>query len=150
MGRLGGTGGAGGSRSAACGRCGNTTGGHAIGCPEVEAFRRRWAERREAERVPVVGEADCGSFSGRVTDLSPAGVFIDTICLLEVGTPVGLTLRLPGLGRPLQAQGQVAWVQPYVGIGVQFTRLEPAARRALLSYLLDQAAGRRPTGEGGA
>ncbi len=133
-----------------CRECGNTAGGHAAGCPEVEAFRRLWAERRATERVPVVGEADCGTFSGRVTDLSPAGLFVDTICLLDVGTPLELTLRLPGLTRPLHARGQVAWVQPFVGVGIRFTQLAPPDRRELLRYLLDRAAGHQPTGGAGA
>ncbi len=126
--------GAGEARLMAGRRASGQTGRH----DEVEASIRPLSDRRRVSRCPLIGEADCGTIKGRVTDLSQTGLFIDTLALLDVGTILELKLRLPGLRYVLYAHGEVAWIQPHLGIGIRFVNMDRTTRRELLEYLIDR------------
>jgi len=56
---------------------------------------------------------------------------------LPAGTPLQLTLKLPGESRDLSSYGRVVWSDRRVGMGVQFDRLT-AEVQALLAELLEE------------
>ena len=98
--------------------------------------------RREAPRVRMQVKVDFGSqnnfYSGFSTNLSDGGVFIATVKVVPIGTPMDLYFRLPS-GDGVEATGVVRWVrevddrQPDVlpGLGVQFLNLTDEARAAI-------------------
>jgi len=103
------------------------------------------AEQRQLPRVravaPVRYESRRLSLQEITQDISLGGVFVSTDLIDEIGTAVQLEIMLPGTGMIINARGQVRWnslegeiADPAarVGMGVQFTDLEPWAKEILL------------------
>lgn len=103
-------------------------------------------ERRKTQRVPVaitVEIRDERGFSLHSTrDVSVGGVFFDRAIPHPVGAKVQLVLQIPGEGRPLRCEGEVANVpdkQGY-GMGVRFLTISvPDTER--LARFLDEVSG---------
>jgi uncharacterized protein (TIGR02266 family) len=91
--------------------------------------RRRWP--RAALVVEIVLAADSPPILRQITDLSHGGLFVDSATPLPEGTPVRLRFTLPGEAAPMSVEAQVAWTQPHVGMGLRFTKLGPAEKRAI-------------------
>jgi uncharacterized protein (TIGR02266 family) len=103
-------------------------------------------ERRYEHRVPLQAEVDFESesnlYSGFSTNLSEGGIFVATVKLLPIGTPVDLNVTLPGEGA-LALRGVVRWTRilnidtpdVYPGIGVQFVDLTAELSAALRRFL---------------
>ena len=74
---------------------------------------------------------------GRINDLSPGGMYIDTINPLPEGSSISFQFSLPGdgSGTPIAGEGQVVWMVHMQGMGISFTRLSDDDRDRLNAYL---------------
>jgi uncharacterized protein (TIGR02266 family) len=102
--------------------------------------------KREQARVRMQVKIDYGSennfYSGFSMDISNGGVFIATVKLVAIGTPMDLFFRLPS-GEGIEAQGVVRWVREVddnrpemmPGLGVQFVNLTPEAKAAVEGFV---------------
>src|SRR5262245_62067575 len=98
-------------------------------------FNRR-AGTRVAVSLPISFRAGQTIAAAQTRDVGPGGVGVRTMEPLPAGTPLQLTLKLPGESRDLSSYGRVVWTDRRVGMGVQFDRLTPEVQ-ALLAELLD-------------
>jgi hypothetical protein len=86
-------------------------------------------ERRQQARCPFTASVDViesrsqTKISGRTCDVSRGGCYIDTINSFPVGSTV--QLQLVTQGRRLEAQAEVAYCLPGMGMGVQFKAADP-------------------------
>jgi hypothetical protein len=82
-------------------------------------------ENRREPRVSLSSEVDCEVDSGHVrwrfADISAGGMFIDVYDPLPPGTRFGLRFQLEP--PPISARAQVHYVQPRIGMGVEFVEL---------------------------
>jgi Tfp pilus assembly protein PilZ len=84
------------------------------------------------------------------SDISPAGAFVPTPLLLEVGEPVVACFTLPGRDEEFQLFGTVVWVaiprragdEGTPGMGIEFVKTTPVERLNLRHVLQQQPAGR--------
>lgn len=76
-------------------------------------------------------------FEGRINDLSPGGMYIDTINPLPEGASIGFQFSLPGDASesPVAGEGRVVWMVHMQGMGIVFTRLPDDDRDRLNAYL---------------
>ena len=101
---------------------------------------------RSSSRIPMQTQVDMTSdsnvFTGFSTNLSEGGVFVATVNLLPVGTPVDLTFSLPGNTR-IAVKGEVRWTREiddrtpdvFPGVGVRFVELGVDAAQALHRFV---------------
>lgn len=68
-------------------------------------------------------------------NISRGGLAIRTTSPLDVGTVVKVRFRLPGAPREIDAEAQVRWAERRVGMGLQFTRVDPADERAIEEFV---------------
>ncbi len=104
---------------------------------------------RNGARVPMQTQVDMTSdsnvFTGFSTNLSEGGVFVATVNLLPVGTPVDLTFSLPGKTR-ITVRGEVRWTREiddrvpdvFPGVGVRFLELSAEASEALHRFVAER------------
>lgn len=104
---------------------------------------------RSGARIPMQTQVDMSSdsnvFTGFSTNLGEGGVFVATLNLLPVGTPVDLTFSLPGNTR-LRVKGEVRWTREiddrvpdvFPGVGVRFVELGPEATQALHKFVAER------------
>jgi uncharacterized protein (TIGR02266 family) len=107
---------------------------------------RRPNGRRETPRVRMQAAVDFGSdtnfFTGFSTNISEGGLFIATVQVLELGTPVDLQFSLPS-GERLAVHGVVRWTREindqtpdiFPGIGVQFTNVPESTHELLKTFV---------------
>ena len=107
------------------------------------------APGRTGARIPMQTQVDLSSdsnvFTGFSTNLSEGGVFVATVNLLPVGTPVDLTFTLPGNTR-ITVKGEVRWTREiddrvpdvFPGVGVRFVELGLDAAQALHRFVADR------------
>jgi len=92
-------------------------------------------ERRGTPRLPLRVDVTCtvagACFSGGTTNLTVAGLFLETDTPVSPGAEVELTLELPGDGEPLKASGRVVRREQRVGdtpgFAVEFLSLDDSA-----------------------
>jgi uncharacterized protein (TIGR02266 family) len=99
-------------------------------------FNRR-AGTRVSVSLPISFRAGQTIAAAQTRDIGPGGVGVRTMEPLPAGTPLQLTLKLPGESRDLSSYGRVVWSDRRVGMGVQFDRLT-AEVQALLAELLEE------------
>ena len=68
-------------------------------------------------------------------NVSRGGVAVRTTSLLEVGTIIKVRFRLPGSTGEVEAEARVSWVDRRVGMGLQFTRIEPDAQTVIDQFV---------------
>jgi len=107
------------------------------------------AAGRSTARIPMQTQVDMSSdsnvFTGFSTNLSEGGVFVATVSLLPVGTPVDLTFTLPGNTR-ITVKGEVRWTREiddrvpdvFPGVGVRFVELDVDAAQALHRFVAER------------
>ncbi|HET9156633.1 MAG TPA: TIGR02266 family protein [Myxococcaceae bacterium] len=107
------------------------------------------APGRGSARIPMQTQVDMSSdsnvFTGFSTNLSEGGVFVATVNLLPVGTPVDLTFSLPGKTR-ITVKGEVRWTREiddrvpdvFPGVGVRFVELGVDAAQALHKFVAER------------
>ena len=96
-------------------------------------------DRRAAKRVGYICEVDCigagmNRLATRITDLSTTGAFIDSMTCYASGTILHLKFRIKEM--PIEADCEVRYSMPQMGMGVQFTNLRPEYL-AILEHLID-------------
>jgi len=101
---------------------------------------------RSTTRFPLQTQVDLSSdsnvFTGFSTNLSEGGLFVATLSVLPVGTPVDLTFTLPGKVR-IAVRGEVRWIREiddrtpdvFPGVGVRFLDLTAEASAALHRFV---------------
>jgi uncharacterized protein (TIGR02266 family) len=122
-------------------------GGQTLG--RMTAARAEPLGQRECGRVPLRTAVDLASdsnlFTGFGTNVSEGGLFVATINVLPVGTPVDLTFTLPGKSR-LTVHGEVRWIREvndrtpdvFPGVGVRFVNLAPATAEVLKRFVAER------------
>ena len=82
-------------------------------------------DKRQAPRVSLMAELtyqmEGVAITKRVSDISEGGLFIDTPVPSDVGTKLRLRFVLDGA--TVEAEGVVAYSQPFIGMGIEFTRV---------------------------
>ncbi|HEY5998603.1 MAG TPA: PilZ domain-containing protein [bacterium] len=98
-------------------------------------------ERRKFPRVPILIEiyyqSDSPVIRSRLADLSEGGLFVDTLNPLPQGAEVKFRFVLPGkaIQEPIVGLAKVAWIQPAVGMGIEFVRFGGDALDRLRAFL---------------
>ncbi|MEJ7599283.1 MAG: TIGR02266 family protein [Kofleriaceae bacterium] len=105
-------------------------------------------DRRRAPRVLVDLEVDYASednyLFAYITDISATGIFIRTTTPEGPGTLLNLRFMAIDHAGPIEAEGQVIWVNPYrpgtpdnlhPGMGVRFVGLDDDVRHRLLELI---------------
>jgi uncharacterized protein (TIGR02266 family) len=105
------------------------------------------SDRRRFPRVEMCVDVDVLSngnnfFVGRTRDISIGGLFIESNTRIDIGTTVGVKVRLDGSAFHLTCR--VAWTLSDAsgvptGHGVEFLRLPLPARRAVEAYMIRRA-----------
>lgn len=109
-------------------------------------------EKRGAPRVPVRIRIEYETadrfFQDYIRNLSLGGIFIETSNPLPVKTRLNVQFSLPGLKKPISADGMVVHTQSLgkqnpavVGMGIRFAELDERSRQALDAYIRKQASG---------
>jgi uncharacterized protein (TIGR02266 family) len=103
---------------------------------------QRKPERRAAHRLPLSATVDLTShdnfFAGRALDISLGGLFIETSAALDVGTRIGVRIKI--LDRVFAVTTEVTWVlsdrvaRP-VGVGVRFLQLPAPLTEAIAAFM---------------
>lgn len=104
---------------------------------DQDSQKKAWElERREMGRVAFTASAEVMDvvsgtrFLLRTTDIGLGGCFLDALSPLPTGATVRVTIHH---GRTtFQAEGQVVYSEPRLGMGVAFDELDPAQRLSLL------------------
>jgi hypothetical protein len=93
-------------------------------------------DKRSAPRVANIAEVDCYTADGtgtplmaRMSDLSVAGAFIDSVNTLPLGTK--LALHFVAGQQEILVRAEVVHAMPQFGMGVRFVDLTPEARAAI-------------------
>jgi uncharacterized protein (TIGR02266 family) len=99
-------------------------------------FNRRTSPRI-AIGVPVSYRAGATIAGATTLDVGKSGLAIRTMSPLARGTEIEVRFRLPGRSADIEAVGLVAWSDRKVGMGVQFSALQPADE-AMLDTFVEQ------------
>jgi CheY-like chemotaxis protein len=99
-----------------------------------DSFNRRASERASVS-LPISFRAGQTIAAAETRDVGRGGIGIRTMQPLPGGTPLQLTLKLPGESQDLSAFGRVIWSDRRVGMGVQFEKLTGAAQQVLEDFL---------------
>jgi uncharacterized protein (TIGR02266 family) len=95
--------------------------------------------RRSSPRVAFNAQVSyrVGNLIATVLSLnvSTGGLAVRTANPLEVGTVVKLRFRLPKSGETLEIEARVAWAEPRLGMGLQFTQIDAAQRTTLDTFV---------------
>jgi hypothetical protein len=87
-------------------------------------------ERRSVPRVPLLTEVRIeGVTVGRASDISARGFFLETLTPYAVGGVLTVALRIDT--DAIEAGARVVFVDPGVGMGLEFKRLSSAVRHRL-------------------
>jgi Tfp pilus assembly protein PilZ len=87
------------------------------------------SDKRRAVRVnrpiEVSYAANCPPIQATMQDISDKGMFLDTQHSLHVGDVISFEFTLPGEPQdpPIAGHGRVVWIEPLVGVGVQYLDL---------------------------
>ena len=93
--------------------------------------RRAW---RSQLRLGLTYEGAGVRAATRISDISVAGVFIDTNSAVPAGSHLKLTFTLPD-GHTVHTDGVVIHNQPRSGIGVKFLNLDPEDARRIRTFI---------------
>lgn len=92
---------------------------------------------RVARAIDFQYSADCPSIKARLEDISETGAFVDTTHSLTVGSQVEFSFRLPYPEdpSPIEGKGRVVWVQPMVGVGLEFQQISDEDRQRVRYFV---------------
>lgn len=95
--------------------------------------------RRSSPRV-VLGISVAYRFGNTIAaaltlNISHGGLAIRTTSPLDPGTVVKVRFRLPGGRKEIDAEARVCWIDRRLGMGLQFTRIEPDAQAAVDEFV---------------
>ena len=81
--------------------------------------------------------------SGRVSDLSRNGLFMETDQVDRAGTDATLSVALPGMVKPVELPGRVIRVvsggRGGKGMAIRFRPLGAGVRRTLANYMIERS-----------
>lgn len=112
-------------------------------------------EKRTAKRIAYMCEVECMGadmpcLRTRITDLSTAGVFVDSLICFAVGST--LRLRFHVIDIEIETMGEVRYCMPQIGMGVRFKNLSQEHRQIIESLVegrpvsRGETVGRAPSG----
>lgn len=96
-------------------------------------------ERRRSPRFPLVASAevhaeDAGSrLDARISDISAAGCYVDTINPLPDGTSV--RLKIINESQLFEASATVVYAHTHLGMGLKFAEVPPNSHSVLKNWL---------------
>jgi len=102
------------------------------------------SERREAPRHPFIASAEETDLASgarllaRVSELSLKGCYLDTLNPFPKGTQIRLVISHGGA--TFTAHATVIYPQPNMGMGVEFSSVEPEQLEVLLKWLKELSA----------
>jgi uncharacterized protein (TIGR02266 family) len=99
-----------------------------------DSFNRR-TSTRVALGIPVAYRFGNTIAAALTLNLSKGGLGVRTLDPLEAGTTVRVRLRLPGANADIEAASQVAWSDRRVGMGLQFTQVDPSDQGAIDEFV---------------
>ena len=95
--------------------------------------------RRSSPRVvlgvPITYRVGNAIFTSLTLNVSHGGVAIRTTNPLDVAAVVRLKFRISGTKKDIDAEARVAWSDRRVGMGLEFTSIEPAAQSVIDDYV---------------
>ena len=96
-------------------------------------------DRREAKRISYICEVECDGvginrIATRITDLSTTGAFIDSMTCFTQGTLLKIKFRIKDT--LIEADCEVRYSMPQMGMGVRFLNLKPHSL-AVLEHLIE-------------
>ena len=98
-------------------------------------------ERREAVRIAkpleIVYSSDSPPISARIEDLSEKGAFVGTDNPLAPGSELDFRFDLPDsqAGEVISGRARVQWIEPMVGMGIEFESLSQAQQDRLRFFV---------------
>jgi uncharacterized protein (TIGR02266 family) len=99
-----------------------------------EHYNRR-SSPRVVLGVPITYRVGNAISTSLTLNVSHGGVAIRTTSPLDVASVVRLKFRISGTKKDIDAEARVAWTDRRVGMGLQFTSLDPAAQAAIDDYI---------------
>jgi hypothetical protein len=107
--------------------------------PTAEQEENRQTERRHHTRYPISASLEAVElqsktrFSGRISDLSMGGCYVDTITALAVGATLKIRLTLDG--KFFETKASVIASSAGMGMGLMFTETEPEQLEILKAWI---------------
>jgi positive regulator of sigma E activity len=105
--------------------------------PDVMMSDRRVSPRYPLMLIEVTGLAASATLTGRTSDVSRTGCYIDTLNPLPSGSEVHV--RLQNEKEFLEVNARIMYVSPKLGMGVMFAADIPAEQLAILDGWLAAA-----------
>ena len=99
-----------------------------------EHYNRR-SSPRVVLGVPITYRVGNAISTSLTLNVSHGGVAIRTTSPLDVASVVRLKFRISGTKKDIDGEARVAWSDRRVGMGLQFTSLDPAAQAAIDDYI---------------
>ncbi|MFH2009951.1 MAG: PilZ domain-containing protein [bacterium] len=97
----------------------------------------RRAQQRFDIEIPVELTIEGRVLTTTTRNISLGGLFLNLTEPVPFGSTVGLKFELPDLDHPVEVEGHVRWVQPDVGLGVQFAGVRAKVVWALQRLIAD-------------
>jgi len=98
----------------------------------------RRAQQRFDIQIPVELIIEGRVISTTTHNVSLGGMCLNITETIPFGALVELRFELPDLDHPVEVEGHVRWVQPDVGVGVQFAGVRAKVVWALQRLFADQ------------
>lgn len=99
-----------------------------------EHYNRR-SSPRVVLGVPITYRVGNAISTSLTLNISHGGVAVRTTNPLDVASVVRLKFRTPGAKKDIDAEARVAWSDRRVGMGLQFTSVDPGAQDAIDDYI---------------
>jgi len=99
-----------------------------------EHYNRR-SSPRVVLGVPITYRVGNAISTSLTLNVSHGGVAIRTTNPLDVASVVRVRFRLPGTKKEVDAEARVAWSDRRVGMGLQFTSIDPPAQALIDNYV---------------
>jgi uncharacterized protein (TIGR02266 family) len=99
-----------------------------------EGQNRRTSPRTSVS-VPVSYRVGNTISTGLSLNVSAGGLAIRTTSLLDIGSTLKVRFKLPKGSHEIDVDARVAWADRRVGMGLQFTRIDPVDQRAIEAYV---------------
>jgi uncharacterized protein (TIGR02266 family) len=99
-----------------------------------EHYNRR-SSPRVVLGVPIAYRVGNAISTSLTLNVSKGGIAVRTTNPLDVASVVRLRFRMPGGKKDVEAEARVAWSDRRVGMGLQFTSLEPDAQKSIDDFV---------------
>jgi PilZ domain-containing protein len=109
----------------------------------LEAVTTEIPERRRTARYSFIATAEVYEIqsqtrvTGRCSDLSMGGCYVDTLAPFAVGSPLRIVVRHDA--REFHANGAVTYAHPSMGMGIAFKEIKDDSKDVLRFWIADMA-----------